>query len=657
MTTPAAKTRDFSVSQRLATLAGAALLGFGSMLAVGWYQSASVTASLNRVIDVGNTIQTVNSMRIANLELVLVAMDSIIDRGEGKIQPERLTIVDNALKVLNENKGSAVELAAMIGKPDIMASYDADLVEMTKAIQVDLKTMVEKGAPLEAFDAIDDTIDSGGERMTSALAVLVSEGGSLVSQRVVEAKTASNSSVVVQFAIGLVAILSLLALLWFHGNVLRRGIFTIRSAMQRILGGDLDTPVDGCRRGDEIGDMARSAELFRVAAIDKRDLEEKTSQGRRASEAERESRDAAKLEDETQVKAAVTALGEGLNRLSDGNLAAVIERPFRQDLESLRLDFNHTVERLQSTVGDIKENSGSIQSNSQQMRNAADDLAKRTEQQAASLEETSAALEEITANVKAATQRAEEVSKMVDGTRASAEDSGRIVSDAMSAMGRIENASNEIGKIINVIDEIAFQTNLLALNAGVEAARAGDAGKGFAVVAQEVRELAQRAAGAAKDIKGLVGKSGEEVKTGVKLVQATREALDRIGTDVVQINHQVKSIVTSAREQSTGLQEINVAVSQMDQVTQQNAAMVEETNAVSHTLAQDAENLSRLVGQFKTAGGAAPTAYASPRAATANARSAPSPAKALLGRIAGAFDRNSSPKIAARAASDNWEEF
>jgi methyl-accepting chemotaxis protein len=347
-----------------------------------------------------------------------------------------------------------------------------------------------------------------------------------------------------------------------------------------------------------------------------------------------------------------------LNRLSEGNLTATIDQPFRDDLETLRQDFNHTVEKLQSVLSSVRDNSSSIESNSHQMRGAADDLAKRTEQQAASLEETSAALDQITVTVRTATQRAEEASQMVGETRTNAEESGRIVREAVEAMARIENASSEIGKIINVIDEIAFQTNLLALNAGVEAARAGEAGKGFAVVAQEVRELAQRAAGAAKDIKVLVGRSSTEVGTGVRLVQETGEALGRIGTDVVRINEHMTSIVMAAREQSTGLQEINTAIGQLDQMTQQNAAMVEETNAASHTLAQDAEGLTALIGQFQLGGGAfAPQIRQPVRVATsATTRPAPSPAKALMGKLAGAFSPASSvPK--ASGSAENWEEF
>ncbi len=288
------------------------------------------------------------------------------------------------------------------------------------------------------------------------------------------------------------------------------------------------------------------------------------------------------------------------------------------------------------------------------MRSGADDLAKRTEQQAASLEETSAALEQITRTVRTATERAEAARQRVSNAKDFAESSSAVVTDAMSAMQRIEDATGEIGKIINVIDEIAFQTNLLALNAGVEAARAGEAGKGFAVVAQEVRELAGRAAGAAKDIKALVTRSSAEVQTGVDLVKATGDALTRIGDDVLNINDDVSMIATSAREQSTGLAEINTAIGQMDQTTQQNAAMVEETNAASHTLASDADNLTRLMGQFRVE-------TARPRAVAPTdpvAAFRPSPARNLMNRVASAITSSTpAARALATATNEKWEEF
>ncbi|MER2635839.1 MAG: PAS domain-containing methyl-accepting chemotaxis protein, partial [Rhizobiaceae bacterium] len=251
--------------------------------------------------------------------------------------------------------------------------------------------------------------------------------------------------------------------------------------------------------------------------------------------------------------------------------------------------------RLAEAMAVVTESSRAIQSGTQEISVAVDDLARRTETQAASLEETAAALSEITATVKKTAENAGNARTVVSSARTDAEHSGEVVEKAVAAMSNIEASSRQVGQIIGVIDEIAFQTNLLALNAGVEAARAGEAGRGFAVVASEVRSLAQRSAEAAKEIKGLISASGRQVDEGVQLVKETGGALQRIVRHVNEISDIVATMATSAHEQATALSEVNVAVGQMDQVTQQNAAMVEETAAASRSLAQETDNLNRLV--------------------------------------------------------------
>jgi methyl-accepting chemotaxis protein len=247
----------------------------------------------------------------------------------------------------------------------------------------------------------------------------------------------------------------------------------------------------------------------------------------------------------------------------------------------------------------IAQASNSIQGGSQEIAGSADDLSRRTEQQAASLEETAAALEQITANVGNSSRRSQEAHQLASEANGAAIQTRALVDEALAAMRRIENSSSSIAGIIGVIDEIAFQTNLLALNAGVEAARAGEAGRGFAVVAQEVRALAGRSADAAREIKQLIHVSGQEVKDGVRSVRETGEALTGIGSRVEAINGQVEAIALSAREQSVGLGEINSAVNLLDQGTQQNAAMVEENNAASALLMEEARRLRELVATFR----------------------------------------------------------
>lgn len=296
---------------------------------------------------------------------------------------------------------------------------------------------------------------------------------------------------------------------------------------------------------------------------------------------------------------AVTEIGAGLGNVAAGNLACEIAEPFIPALDKLRLDFNNSVETLRSALQTVGDNASAIDAAASEVSSAANDLSKRTEHQAASVEETAAALDQITATVKTSAKRAEEAGELVARTRASAEKSGEIVKQAVTTMSEIERSSREIGNITDMMDEIAFQTNLLALNAGVEAARAGDAGKGFAVVAQEVRVLAQRAADAAKEIKALIAKSDTEVKSGVALVGETGAALQTIIGDVQEVSGHVLAIVEASREQSTALGEINTAVSTIDQGTQQNAAMVEETSAASVNLASQAEQLKALLATFR----------------------------------------------------------
>ncbi len=298
-------------------------------------------------------------------------------------------------------------------------------------------------------------------------------------------------------------------------------------------------------------------------------------------------------------KRTVEALAAAFKELAQGNMAYRITEEFPPKTAALRSDVNEMAQKLTEILRAVSTTSSSMFSSSKEISGASDDLSKRTEQQAASLEETAAALEQITATVKKTAAGAREVSGVTETARLAAEKSGAIVNDAVNAMTRIEQSSNQISQIIGVIDEIAFQTNLLALNAGVEAARAGEAGKGFAVVAQEVRELAQRSAAAAKDIKTLISASSKEVESGVDLVGQTGEALREIVGQIANISGLVSEIASSTNEQSTGLHEINTAVNQMDQMTQKNAAMVEETTATCSELANDAKELQDLIMRFR----------------------------------------------------------
>jgi len=353
--------------------------------------------------------------------------------------------------------------------------------------------------------------------------------------------------------------------------------------------------------------------------------------------------------DVTERVRAVSELASGLTALSNGDLMSRIDKPFMPTLEAVRVDFNHSLEKLGSAMRLVAENANGIAAGAGQVRIASDELSRRTEQQAAAVEETAAALEEITQTVADSARRAEEASNLVAQTRGGAELSGSVVRNAVEAMGEIDKSSREISNIISVIDDIAFQTNLLALNAGVEAARAGEAGKGFAVVAQEVRELAQRSAKAAKEIKTLITTSATQVKNGVALVDQTGRALQTIVGQVGEIDTNVAAIVVAAREQATGLKEINTAVNSMDQNTQQNAAMVEETTAASNSLADEADSLRELLTQFRFEKPSSANIQQRRPDARHAAQVAPAPrAKAVRAGRGGA---------AVALAHENWEEF
>jgi methyl-accepting chemotaxis protein len=313
----------------------------------------------------------------------------------------------------------------------------------------------------------------------------------------------------------------------------------------------------------------------------------------------------------------VNALSVGLEYLSNGNLTNPINEPFSADYEALRNNYNRTVERLNQTMTQVVQASRSIRARADDITQASTDLAQRTENQAATLEETAAALDELTTSVKAAATGAKEVETIVQHARQEAEDNGKVVLRAVDAMNGIERSSEQISRIIGVIDDIAFQTNLLALNAGVEAARAGDSGRGFAVVASEVRALAQRSSDASKEIKELISSSTQLVGRGVEAVGSAGKALTSLVDRVSHISTLVSGIATGASQQSIALAEVNIGVTQLDQVAQRNAAMVEQSMTATQSLQQEAFSMDKLVSHFSTKSTGAKPVEAPPRHRTA----------------------------------------
>ncbi len=563
---------------------------------------------------------------------------------------------DTIAKIMGNTTGLGASGETVLLRKDGYLISDSQKIDGDDTLKVKMSSDMVKAATGETILTGDMT---GYRDLTSSTAMVrVNFRGSdwviaaLIDRGEALAGVTSMRNTVLSIALALL-LAALAASIWFSRTI-TRPISGIVDSMAKLAKGDTNLELNDTDRNDEIGAMVASVAVFQEAAIEKEKLEQENEANRSMSERERAERDAAKAEEARQMQAAVDALANGLTRLSEGDLTIELKEQFMDSLDRLRVDFNASVQRLQSTMLKIRENTGSIDSNSKEMRVAADDLSGRTEQQAASLEETSAALEQISATVKETSDAATEAADMAQLARSESEKSSSVVANAVKAMEGIEAASDEIAAKTNVIDDIAFQTNLLALNAGVEAARAGEAGKGFAVVAQEVRELAQRAAVAAKEIKELISKSSTEVSNGVALVRETGKALDQISTQVTDVDEKIGSISTAAREQLIGIQEVTTAVNQMDQVTQKNAAMVEETTAVTHRLAEDVDGLSMMVGEFKLAGNDRPA----PRPVDRDTATIPSPARKMVSAVKSAFGGAASGAApAAAVANDDWEEF
>lgn len=662
------------------------LLVFGSVVAIGFIAAVSINTltiskvaigapEYRRIIDLHDMRADIQSPPLFLAEAYMLALEAAEIPGLLETNVNQLAALENAYyERLGHWQGSDIA-------PELKAAVEAGVqghgAQFWQLIDTRMIPAI-KASDRQAMEPVLAELHAVYGRHRDDLRKIVADTQAALAAEETVAGDMVGSYQMLAFAAALIAMAMLLG-----------GIFAIRWRAVRPIGhmtdymgvlaaGSYGQDVPYVDRSDEIGDMARSLEVFRRAIMD-------GQAARNAADTERRNREDAEADtagrreqDDAQRRAVIEDLSTGLRSLAGGKLTVELEKPFIAEYEELRDAFNQTVKGLRDTLGEVAGSTDIVQTGSTEISQAADDLSRRTEQQAAALEETAAALDEITATVRTSAAAAEEAGQMVDEAKGGTQKSGKVVQDAITAMQRIEQSSGKISQIIGVIDDIAFQTNLLALNAGVEAARAGDAGKGFAVVAQEVRELAQRSANAAKEIKELITNSVTEVGDGVSLVSETGEALQEIEQHVLRINDRVASIVTSTREQTSGLQEINTAINQMDQVTQQNAAMVEETNAACQNLTAESRKLRGLMSGFEI-GSAAMVAAAAPRTrplamapaarpaaarpvekpvvVKADHKPVESPARGLGQKLASAFETDGAAVAVSDTQNDDWTEF
>ena len=430
-----------------------------------------------------------------------------------------------------------------------------------------------------------------------------------------------------------------------------RAIVGLSGRMVRLANADFSVEIPEGARHDEIGAMARAVQIFKENGLEMSRLELQAEAQRATAMHERAQRDESLAAAEQQRSFVVASLANGMQNLSAGNLAFRLTERFAPEYRKIEEDFNAAMVQLHDTMGVIAGGAAGIRSGTEELSQASEQLARRTESQAATLEEAAAAMAELTATLRTSADGARRSKQAVAATKAEAEQSGAIVRGAVTAMGEIERSARQISDIIGVMDQMAFQTNLLALNAGIEAARAGEAGRGFAVVASEVQALAQRSTVAAKEIKTLISSSSELVATGVDLVGQTGKALGRIVAQVADVNETVGNIATATEEQSNSLLQINSSVTQMDKITQQNAAMAQEGTAASHTLAREADDLARLIARFKVdePALASPPVAAPPRPPAKPLR--PALRSVPAGTVATAW------RPSAQVQTESWEEF